>query len=30
MDFFKSLDFYRKLPSDFTQPTYSGALCKKF
>lgn len=30
MEFFKSLDFYRKLPSDFTQPTYSGALCKIF
>ena len=24
---FKSLDIYRKLPSDFVQPTYSGAMC---
>ncbi len=28
MDKFKSLDVYRKLPSDFVQPTYSGAMCK--
>ena len=28
VDKFKSLDIYRKLPSDFVQPTYSGALCK--
>lgn len=28
LDKFKSLDVYRKLPSDFVQPTYSGALCK--
>ncbi len=28
IDRFKSLDVYRKLPSDFVQPTYSGALCK--
>ena len=28
MDKFKSLDVYRKLPSDFVQPTYSGAVCK--
>ncbi len=27
-DRFKSLDVYRKLPSDFVQPTYSGAMCK--
>ena len=27
-DKFKSLDVYRKLPSDFVQPTYSGAMCK--
>jgi hypothetical protein len=27
-DKFKSLDVYRKLPSDFTQPTYSGAMRK--
>jgi len=26
MDRFKSLDVYRKLPSDFIQPTYSGAM----
>ena len=25
---FKSLDIYRKLPSDYVQPTYSGAMCK--
>ena len=30
VDKFKSLDIYRKLPSDFVQPTYSGALCKLF
>lgn len=24
---FKSLDIYRKLPSDYVQPTYSGAMC---
>lgn len=28
-DKFKSLDVYRKLPSDFVQPTYSGALRNK-
>ena len=28
VDKFKSLDIYRKLPNDFVQPTYSGALCK--
>ena len=28
LDKFKSLDVYRKLPSDFVQPTYSGALRK--
>jgi len=28
MEFFKSLDVYRKLPGDFVQPTYSGAMCK--
>ena len=28
VDKFKSLDIYRKLPSDFVQSTYSGALCK--
>ena len=28
IDKFKSLDIYRKLPSDYVQPTYSGALCK--
>ena len=28
IDKFKSLDIYRKLPNDFVQPTYSGALCK--
>ena len=28
VDKFRSLDIYRKLPSDFVQPTYSGALCK--
>lgn len=28
IDKFKSLDVYRKLPSDFVQPTYSGAMCK--
>ena len=27
VDKFKSLDIYRKLPNDFVQPTYSGALC---
>ena len=27
IDKFKSLDIYRKLPSDYVQPTYSGALC---
>ena len=27
VDKFRSLDIYRKLPSDFVQPTYSGALC---
>ena len=26
MELFKSLDVYRKLPSDFVQPTYSGAM----
>lgn len=26
VDKFRSLDIYRKLPSDFVQPTYSGAL----
>lgn len=26
---FKALDIYRKLPSDYVQPTYSGAMCKK-
>lgn len=25
MEKFKSLDVYRKLPSDYLQPTYSGA-----
>ena len=30
MEVFKSLDIYRKLPSDFVQPTYSGAMCKFF
>jgi hypothetical protein len=25
---FKGLDIYRKLPSDYVQPTYSGAMCK--
>ena len=29
VDKFKSLDIYRKLPNDFVQPTYSGALRKK-
>ena len=29
VDRFKSLDIYRKLPNDFVQPTYSGALRKK-
>ena len=29
IDKFKSLDIYRKLPSDYVQPTYSGAMCKK-
>lgn len=28
MEKFKSLDVYRKLPSDYLQPTYSGATCK--
>lgn len=28
MDKFKALDIYKKLPSDFVQPTYSGALRK--
>ena len=27
VDKFRSLDIYRKLPKDFVQPTYSGALC---
>ena len=27
MEKFKSLDVYRKLPSDYLQPTYSGATC---
>ena len=27
IDKFRSLDVYRKLPNDFVQPTYSGALC---
>ena len=27
VDKFRSLDIYRKLPNDFVQPTYSGALC---
>ena len=27
VDKFRSLDIYRKLPSDFVQPTYYGALC---
>ena len=27
IDKFKSLDIYRKLPSDYVQPTYSGAMC---
>ena len=26
IDKFKSLDIYRKLPSDYVQPTYSGAM----
>ena len=26
IDKFRSLDIYRKLPNDFVQPTYSGAL----
>ena len=30
MDKFKSLDIYKKLPADFVQPTYSGALRKFF
>lgn len=30
IDKFKSLDIYRKLPSDYVQPTYSGAMCKIF
>lgn len=30
MEAFKSLDVYRKLPSDFVQPTYSGAMCKLY
>ena len=29
IDKFKSLDIYRKLPSDYVQPTYSGAMRKK-
>lgn len=29
MEKFKSLDVYRKLPSDYLQPTYSGATRKK-
>ena len=29
IDKFKSLDIYRKLPSDYVQPTYSGAMCNK-
>lgn len=28
IDKFKSLDIYRKLPSDYVQPTYSGAMRK--
>ena len=30
VDKFKSLDIYRKLPNDFVQPTYSGALCNLY
>ena len=25
---FKSLDIYRKLPSDYLESTYSGGMCK--
>ena len=28
LDKFKSLDIYRKLPSDYVEPTFSGALSK--
>jgi len=27
---FKALDVYRKLPSDYLQPTYSGATCNEY
>jgi len=27
LDKFKSFDVYRKLPSDYLQPSYSGAAC---
>lgn len=27
LDKLKSFDVYRKLPSDYLQPTYSGAAC---
>lgn len=30
IDKFKSLDIYRKLPSDYVQPTYSGAMCNYY
>ena len=28
-DKIKSFDVYRKLPKDYLQPTYIGAVCKK-
>ena len=29
-DKIKSFDVYRKLPKDYLQPTYVGAVCKNF
>lgn len=28
VDKLKSLDIYKKVPSDLVQPTFGGALCK--
>lgn len=30
MEFIKSLDVYKKLPSDIVEPTYSGTICKYY
>lgn len=28
MDKIRALDIYKKVPSDFAEATYSGAICK--